>query len=1019
MVKQFWRFSKGLTSFCWKMMEIFLALIFVLGGLLLYYLHEEPIDAMKYIPEIERTLLPTTSGYHMQAQSVTLTSDWGRDGLIQIDIEDLKVLRGDQTVLFSAPSAHFSYDLWHILTLNYMPSTILVERPFLEMVIDEKGAVVMKTQGALAHNFDVSFFKKTLERVLAIRELNIADAHFRLKDDRFKQQWDIQDANLELGHRFRFSNRARLNATLLSEGVNSRFLATATLNRFTRLLSLEMGLDKMNLKKLAPFIPVLKEANLDTQLSIKGQFDMARSHQKVTDYISKIQFNAKTIKSGTLNLMDDLDNLYYVQSADINGTLGQGAKILKIASSKIQLKDEKPTDFYLDVAGIDTFLNSGNATQLKTTLKATLYDVPTSHIPSLWPSKQGPDAHAWVRRNLSKGKLTQADFTLYFKGDELVDLFGDIHATGVRVDYLNPMKPVNDVSAQVLLYPDKVHILLDKGFIGNLTLQKGDLLFTDVDKDQSWLKIDLDVLGPVKQALELISSKPLEFPQMFNLKPSMISGQSQTSVQLYFPLDETLTTRQIKVNVHSDVVDAKVNAPLERFGFKNGTFGLDVTNEGLEIKGDIFMKNSPLKFKWHESFTPDKISSDYTVFGKLESADIGVLSPMLAPLLDGQIDVDFQAVKTVDDLYSGTLSLNAEKTWVDLAPLAVQKKKGNPMMLQFSFENVNTKKGKVVWDIFGNLVETQDDLKLTGSVDWSSKQTHVLFSHVLAGPNLFNGELKNTPEDFSLTLKGKNWQAYDLGKVLFSSSDGQSSAVRKTKNIMLDIVLDKFSLKPEKPFKKVSVTGKRQGALWQSFHAQAEASEPFVLVYNPHKSQFQGSFSDLGDLMERLNLSERFAGGKLSLMAEQTKKGNIEGKVRVDKTQLKETGFLMQTMTILGIVDAFRGKDMEFDEIEVPFVLTPDFQLNLEDAYAVGTNLGITFQGKITIDEIDLSGSIVPAYAVNSLPGKIPVLGWLFRNSEGGGLVNVPFTIIGPLSNPEVDWSALKTIAPGALGRLF
>ena len=88
--------------------------------------------------------------------------------------------------MFSAPSAHFSYDLWHILTLNYMPSMILVERPFLEMVIDEKGAVVVKTQGASAHNFDVSLFKKMLERVLAIRELNIADAHFRLKDDRFK-----------------------------------------------------------------------------------------------------------------------------------------------------------------------------------------------------------------------------------------------------------------------------------------------------------------------------------------------------------------------------------------------------------------------------------------------------------------------------------------------------------------------------------------------------------------------------------------------------------------------------------------------------------------------------------------------------------------------------------------------------------------------------------------------------------------------------------------------------------------
>ena len=74
---------------------------------------------------------------------------------------------------------------------------------------------------------------------------------------------------------------------------------------------------------------------------------------------------------------------------------------------------------------------------------------------------------------------------------------------------------------------------------------------------------------------------------------------------------------------------------------------------------------------------------------------------------------------------------------------------------------------------------------------------------------------------------------------------------------------------------------------------------------------------------------------------------------------------------------------------------------------------------KININCVPLKGAVVPAYAVNSLPGKIPLFGWLFRDSVGGGLINVPFTVTGPLSNPEVDWEGFKTIAPGALGRLF
>ena len=422
MVKRVWKISKKVTSISWKILEIFLALVLVLGALVLYRLHNEPVDGMKYIPEIEQALFPSDSGYHLQAQKVELTSDWSREGLVQIDIENLEVLRGDDSVVFSVPKAQFSYDLWHILTLNYLPSTILIEKPFLEMIIDEKGFLSVKTKESPSYLIDISAFKKILARVLAIRDLHIIDASFTLKDNRFHQQWNLLDIDLELERRFRFSNRARLKATLISEKIKSRLLATANLNRWTRILTFETGVDEINLKRISSFIPVLQEADLDVQLSAKAEFDIKKTHKKITDYISKIQFNIQTLKPGTLNLMGDLDNLYYVDSADINGTLGAEARTLKIASSKIKLKDEKPADFYLDVVGIDTFLNIGNAAQLKTTLKATLYDVVTDHIPSLWPSKQGPDAHAWVKKNLSKGKLTRADFTLYFTGDELIDL---------------------------------------------------------------------------------------------------------------------------------------------------------------------------------------------------------------------------------------------------------------------------------------------------------------------------------------------------------------------------------------------------------------------------------------------------------------------------------------------------------------------------------------------------------------------------------------------------------------------
>ena len=257
MVKKIWKISKKATSLCWKALEIFIALIFILGALFLYHLHNEPMDAMKYIPEIEGALFPDI-GYHLQAKKVELTSDWSRDGLIQVDIEDLKILREDDSVLFSVPTAQFSYDFWHILTLNYLPSTIIIEKPFLEMIINEKGELSIKTNENPSYSVNIDTFKKILKRILAIRELNITDARFHLLDNRIKQEWDVQTANLELQRRFRFSNRARLNATLVGEGVQSRLLATATLNRWTKVLTLETGLDEINLKKICGQLTLYK-----------------------------------------------------------------------------------------------------------------------------------------------------------------------------------------------------------------------------------------------------------------------------------------------------------------------------------------------------------------------------------------------------------------------------------------------------------------------------------------------------------------------------------------------------------------------------------------------------------------------------------------------------------------------------------------------------------------------------------------------------------------------------------------
>ena len=71
-------------------------------------------------------------------------------------------------------------------------------------------------------------------------------------------------------------------------------------------------------------------------------------------------------------------------------------------------------------------------------------------------------------------------------------------------------------------------------------------------------------------------------------------------------------------------------------------------------------------------------------------------------------------------------------------------------------------------------------------------------------------------------------------------------------------------------------------------------------------------------------------------------------------------------------------------------------------------------------DVVDLEGTVVPAYALNSLLGKIPIVGGLLSGGEkGSGLFAANFRMTGPQENPKVSVNPLSALAPGILRRVF
>jgi len=130
---------------------------------------------------------------------------------------------------------------------------------------------------------------------------------------------------------------------------------------------------------------------------------------------------------------------------------------------------------------------------------------------------------------------------------------------------------------------------------------------------------------------------------------------------------------------------------------------------------------------------------------------------------------------------------------------------------------------------------------------------------------------------------------------------------------------------------------------------------------------------------------------------------------------------LIGIMSLTGVLDALQGEGLNFNILDAPFKLENGV-LNLTQARASGPSLGVTASGQVDMGNrvLDLKGTVVPAYAINALLGKIPLIGGLFTGSEkGGGLFAATYTMKGQGENVDISINPLSALAPGALRDIF
>ncbi len=94
---------------------------------------------------------------------------------------------------------------------------------------------------------------------------------------------------------------------------------------------------------------------------------------------------------------------------------------------------------------------------------------------------------------------------------------------------------------------------------------------------------------------------------------------------------------------------------------------------------------------------------------------------------------------------------------------------------------------------------------------------------------------------------------------------------------------------------------------------------------------------------------------------------------------------------------------------------------DITDASASGPSLGFTMEGQIdqTFNRMNINGTVVPAYTLNTIISRIPIIGTILMGGKGEGLFAVNYRVSGTRDNLKVDINELSAITPGIIRKLI
>ena len=676
-----------------------------------------------------------------------------------------------------------------------------------------------------------------------------------------------------------------------------------------------------------------------------------------------------------------------------------------------------------------------NAVPDGTTLKLDLHAGPSglADLFRLWPTFLNPEARTWCLEHVKAGDLTAGSIKVEWDAPAFEEAMhkrpvppdsvrGDFSMRDAAVDLLPGVPTLTGLDATGFMTGRVFSMTAKQGameFAPGRRMQASDLFFKIPDTRPVPIvasQAGAHIQGSADALADLLSRDAVKRYAGFSVDPADVKGQFQGMLALDLGLGKSVRPEDQRFRVEGSLSNLQLDKYIANERFEQGA--LDVVAEGgnLKITGQGQINGLPAKVDLAKGAADEGALVLNLNLDDGARAKMGLTG---GPPMTGPMAVRVRAPLNKS---GADVEIDLARVEIDSPEGGALKAAGRPGKATFTLKS--SADGYAV----GALAIDAGSLQARGtaqlSLDGALQNAKLSQLRLYPGDDLKLDLQGGAP--IKAVVRGASFDARNLVKAFF----GQSAAPGGVKgDFDVDAKVSRVTGLNKQEIGQFELTASRRGGVLRTLQAKGELGQSALTARKDESGAMRVHTGDAGALAKFLDIYGKVEGGSLDLTLQDTAEG-VRGVASLKKFAIRGEAALRSLSASAGPASSSnRGfasvtapvdvDAVKFDRMTATFTRTAG-RLDLQEALIFNPEVGLTAQGFLDYphDRVDINGTVVPAYQINSLITNIPVVGLLFGGAKHEGVFGANYRISGAASAPAFNVSMFSAVTPGILRKL-